>query len=195
MITFTKGYELTTSLTNIVIFIVSLYSVLMIKNKKWKLFFILMSINSLLGTIVHGIELNSVLKDAIWNILSILFVFTINLFLSIFMNIKMKHFMYLSVITSIILIVLYYLDMNFLLVYTFYVLLIIILSFYKILKSKLNNKKYFIIGYIVQIIGGVLLLMRVHLNYLNYNGIYHLFMALTLVFFYLGVQVDKEKKE
>ena len=184
----TNGYELTTSLTNLVIFIVSIYILFNIKNKEWRIFYLLMSIDSLLGTIVHGIIMNSFIKNIIWVFLSISFVFTINMILNIFMKMKLKHVIYLSIILSIILLILFYLKTNFLFIFTMYVLLVMIISFYNIIK---NKKKWFVIGYIVQVIGGILLLCKIKFNYLNYNGIYHLFMALTLICFYKELKQDK----
>ena len=184
----TKSYELTTALTNLFIFIVSVYCFFNIKNKNWKVFFFLMIIDSFLGTIVHGIVINDSIKTIIWTLLAIFFVFTINSLLLIFTNIKIRYPIYLSGLVSILLLTLYFLDMNFLLVFTFYSLLIIIITFIYLIRSNLKNKDYFVIGYISQIIGGIFLLSRIKLNYLNYNGIYHLFMMITLIFFYIVIK-------
>jgi hypothetical protein len=65
-----------------------------------------------------------------------------------------------------------------------------LVTFYKIVKSDLKNKKLFILGYIVQLIGGILLLIKIKLHYLNYNGICHIFTALTLLIFYIAIKKD-----
>ena len=185
---FTKSFELTTALTNFLIFIVSVFCVIKIKEKNWKTFYILMTIDSFLGTIVHGIVISDTIKTIIWSILAISFVLTINSLLLIFTNIKTRYPIYLSIIISILLLIQYFLNMRFLLTFTFYSLIIIIITFIYMIKSSLNNKKYFILGYVFQIIGGVFLLSRVQFNYFNFNGIYHLFMLLTLIFFYIGIK-------
>ena len=187
MLQITNGYELTKSLTNIVILIISLGSYFNTYNKKWKLFFLLLIIDSLLGAIVHGIVISNIVKTVIWTMLSISFVCSVHMLLNIFVNIKLKYCMYLSIVMSIILLILYYLKYNFLLVFTWYVLLIMIISFYYIIKNNYKNKIYYILAYIAQLIGGILLLCKVNYSYLNYDGIYHLFMALTVLFFYIGV--------
>ena len=187
MLQITNGYELTKSLTNIVILIISLGSYFNTYNKKWKLFFLLLIIDSLLGAIVHGIVISNIVKTVIWTMLSISFVCSVHMLLNIFVNIKLKYCIYLSIVMSIILLILYYLKYNFLLVFTWYVLLIMIISFYYIIKNNYKNKIYYILAYIAQLIGGILLLCKVNYSYLNYDGIYHLFMALTVLFFYIGV--------
>ena len=185
---FTKSFELTTALTNFLIFIVSVFCVIKIKEKNWKTFYILITIDSFLGTIVHGIVISDTIKTIIWSILAISFVLTVNSLLLIFTNIKTRYPIYLSIIISILLLIQYFLNMRFLLTFTFYSLIIIIITFIYMIKSSLNNKKYFILGYVFQIIGGVFLLSRVQFNYFNFNGICHLFMLLTLIFFYIGIK-------
>ena len=63
-----------------------------------------------------------------------------------------------------------------------------IITFYSIIKNNYKNKIWFIIGYLVQVIGGIIFLSKISIPYLNYNGIYHLFMALTLIFFTIGIK-------
>ena len=64
---FTAGYELTTAITNLLIFIVGFYGIFKIKNDKlWKMFFILMSIDSLLGFIVHGFVMTLTTNIILW---------------------------------------------------------------------------------------------------------------------------------
>lgn len=182
----TSGIELTTALTNIFIFIVSIYSYFKTKDKLWNIFFFLMSIDSFLGTIAHGIVMSQTLNNIIWIILTIFFTVTINMFLCIFNNMKLKTNYILSLILSIILLIEFYLGLDFLLTFSLYCLIIVLLSIYFIFKNKFNN--WFLYGFISQIIGGVLLLSKVSIGILNYNGIYHLFAALTVILFYIGIK-------
>ena len=187
----TSGYELTTALTNVLIFIVSLFGSIKIKkDKSWKLFYILMSIDSFMGVIVHGFEMSTKLNNILWAILSILFVITINTLLTIFMKLRLRFVVILSIVVTIALLIQLLFDMNFILTFVLYVLLVMALTFYKILKSDIKNKRVFIIAYIVQVIGGIFLLAKVKFNYLNYNGICHIFIALTLILFYYSIKKD-----
>ena len=184
----TSGYELTTAITNVFIFLVSLFCYIKVNNKPWKNFFLFMCIDSFLGVIAHGIVMNKIVNDFLWIIISVLFTITINLFLNIILNIKMKHIILLSTTLSLIMLSQLFLNMNFLLTFTIYVLLIIIISVYYVIKKNLKNKYYILLGFLFQIIGGILLLCRVKIGLFNYNGIYHLFTTISLIPFYLGAQ-------
>ncbi len=188
MINFTSSYELTTALTNILIFIVSFYSYINIKDKKWKLFFLLLTIDSFLGVIVHGIVMSTTLHNILWVILTILFVLSTNTLLTIFVDIKSKIAVLLSIALSIVLLIEFYLDMKFLLTFTMYTLIVSIITFIFMIKTNNYNKTYFIIAYISQVIGGIFLLSDIELFLLNHNGYYHIFMALTVLFFYIGIK-------
>ncbi len=189
MIHFTSGYELTTALTNILIFIVSIYSCLKTKDKKWKLFFLLLTIDSFLGVIVHGIVMSITLHNILWVILTILFVLSTNTLLTIFVDIKSKIAVLLSIALSIILLIEFYLGMKFLLTFTMYTLIVSIITFIFMIKNNnYKNKIYFILAYISQVIGGIFLLSNIELWLLNHNGFYHIFMALTILFFYIGIK-------
>ena len=184
----TTGYELTTALTNIIIFATSFFSYIKTKKTKyWKLFFLFMSIDSFLGVIVHGIKMSTSLNNILWIILLINFAITINILLAIFLKYKTRHIIILSMLLIIMLMVHLSLNINFILSFTMYVLLVLILCIYYLFKSNIKNKKYFIIGFIIQIIGGIIMLSKIHLMMLDHNGVYHLFMTLTIIFFYLGV--------
>jgi hypothetical protein len=189
MIHFTNGYELTTALTNILIFIVSIYSYLNTKDKKWKLFFLLLTIDSFLGVIVHGIVMSITLHNILWVILTILFVLSTNTLLTIFVDIKSKIAVLLSIALSIILLIEFYLGIKFLLTFTMYTLIVSIITFIFMIKNNnYKNKIYFILAYISQVIGGIFLLSNIELWLLNHNGFYHIFMALTILFFYIGIK-------
>lgn len=181
----TSGFELTTSITNIFIFVVSLISFIKIKkNSMWKFFFFCMCICSFLGVIVHGIEMSQNTNNILWAILSLCFTITINTLLCIFMNLRYKHMIILSVLLSILLCTQLLLDLNFILTFTLYVLLVLILCTYYILKS--DNRKLYLIGFFITLIGGILMLSKCKISILNHNGLCHVFMAVGLVFLYLG---------
>ena len=75
----TGGYELTTAITNLIIFITSVFCYTRIKNNKlWKMFYLLMCLDSFMGVIVHGLNINNTVLNVLWIILSILFTITIN---------------------------------------------------------------------------------------------------------------------
>ena len=185
----TTGYELTTAITNIIIFLVSIYCLLKAK-KDWKLFYILMAIDSFLGAIVHGIKMSITINNILWVILSILFAITINTLLQIFMHIKTKYSIFLSIAIITILLIQLFLDMNFIITFISYVGIIFLLIIYYILKNNYKNKYYFLTGIIIQIIGGIPLFIKFELNYLNHNGICHLFTVITLILFYIGIQKE-----
>ncbi len=182
---FTTGIELTTALTNVVIFIVSIYAYFKVKDKLWNMFYFLMSIDSFLGAIAHGIVMSQTVNSIIWVILTIIFTITINMFLCIFGNMKLMINFIISGILSIILLLLFYLGKDYLLVFSYYCLIIVIISIYFIIK-KMKDKLWYLLGFASQIVGGTLLLCRVSMGLINYNGIYHLFTALTIIFFYIG---------
>ena len=181
----TSGYELSTSITNIFIFIVSIICFIKVKkNNLWKFFFLLMSIDSFLGVIVHGFVMSKMLNDILWVILALFFTISVNTLFCIFINLNIKHIFILSILLSILLCIQMLYGFNFLLTFTFYVLLILIISTYYILKKE--NKLYYLLGFVIQVIGGIFLLSRCKFPLINYNGVYHIFMAITLIFLYLG---------
>ena len=184
----TNGFELTTAITNIIILIVSIICFIKVRRTLWKFFFLCMIIDSFLGTIAHGIVMNGTINNIIWAVLAIFFTFTINTLLCIFLRLKFKHIFILSLLLSILLGIQLLLNIDFILTFTFYVLLIMIICTICILKRK--NRMMYLIGFLVQLIGGIFMLSKVNIGVLNYNGIYHLFMALTLVFLYLGYRKD-----
>ena len=186
---FTSGYELGTALTNVLIFIVSFYGFIKIKKDKlWKFFFALMSIDSFIGAIVHGISMTINLNVLLWLILIVFFVITVNTFLAIFLKLKVRDIIILSLILLIIMLTLFYYGMNFLLIFDFYVLLTMIINTYSIFKYNIKNKDYFLLGIVIQLIGGIILLTDFKEGYLDHNGVYHIFMAITMIMFYIGVK-------
>ena len=83
---------------------------------------------------------------------------------------------------------LFYYGMNFLLIFDFYVLLAMIINTYSIFKYNIKNKDYFLLGIVIQLIGGIILLTDFKEGYLDHNGVYHIFMAITMIMFYIGVK-------
>ena len=190
---FTSGYELSTSITNIFIFVIGLYGSIKIKHDKlWKLFFILMSIDSFLGVVVHGLVMSDNVNNILWGIMSIIFAVTVNTLLGIFLKYNYKHIIVLSVLLCILLLSQLVFDMNYIFTFTMYVLLIVLITFIYIFVNNYNSKKWFVMGYIILVIGGILMLSKAKINVLNHNGICHLFIAVTLILFYIGVNNNNE---
>lgn len=182
----TSGYELTTSITNIFIFVVSIICFFKIKkNNLWKFFFLLMSIDSFLGVIVHGIVMSQKTNDILWVILSLCFTFTVNTLFCLFLNLKHRHIVILSILLSTLLLTQMIYGFDYLLTFTLYVLIIILICIYYSLKNKL-----YLIGFLIQIIGGILMLCKCKISIINHNGICHIFMAIALIFLYLGSKKD-----
>ncbi|MBR4178841.1 MAG: hypothetical protein IKR57_05810 [Bacilli bacterium] len=187
----THGYDLTTAITNLFIFVTSVYGFIKIKDKKWKLFYLFMSIDSLLGALVHGIYLSMETSLILWLILAVFFTITINTLFSIFLKFKIRYIIILSVLLSILVIVQLHFDFNFILTFALYVLVVILICIYHLFKDTYPNKNYFIYGFISQVIGGIIMLSKIKISILDHNGIYHLFMVLTLIFFYIGITKKK----
>lgn len=186
--TFTSGYELSTALTNLMIFIVSFYGIFKIKNDKlWKMFFILMSIDSLLGFIVHGFVMTLTTNIILWIILSIFFTITVNTLLVIFLKTKIKYIFILSIILAIVLLLEMYFGIDFIFTFTMYVLLTLIISVYKLYKSKIKDKKLYYLAFISELTGGVLMLSKIKFLGLNHNGYCHIFLAISMLLFLIRV--------
>ena len=185
----TSGFELTTAITNAIIFIVSIICFFKIKkNNLWKFFFLCMCVDSFLGVIVHGVVMSKAVNNFLWIILAIMFTVTINTLFCIFIKLKFRHIILLSVLLSILLCIQLALDLNFLLTFVLYVLLIMIVCTYYIVKSK--NKILYLIGFLIQLIGGILMLCKCKISVINHNGICHIATAITLIFLYLGSKKD-----
>ena len=59
----TTGYELSTAITNLLIFITSIILILNIKKKPFRWFYYFICIDSFLGVIVHGIKMSSLINE------------------------------------------------------------------------------------------------------------------------------------
>ena len=185
----TTGYEITTAITNVFVCLVSLYALLHIKkDKKWKIFFLLMTINSFLGIVAHGIEMSKQTNDMLWALLSITFTITINTMFCIFMKYKPKYILYLSLLVSIPMIIQLIFDIDYLLTFDIYTIMVFILSMYALITGDDESKKIFLYAFVVQFIGGILMLCKCKLLVLNHNGICHVFMVVALIMFYIGIK-------
>lgn len=194
----THGYEFTTAITNIFIAGLALYFFLSIRKDKkidykWKLFFFLLFVAGVMGIIIHGIVMLPIIKKILWIILSFIFGVIINLLFIISLSKKysklgLKEVFLLTIGIYIILLIEILKDINFVPTYTIYALIC------GIIITILNIKnKYYVIGLLFQYIGGAIILLKKYINVpvLNHNGIYHLCMCVTIIFFYLNL---KEKR-
>lgn len=186
----TSGIELLTALTDALIFVVCLYCYLRItENKLWKFFFLLMGICSFLGTVAHGIVLSSKMMDLIWVVLVLFFSVTANTLLGIFMKSKAVTVTVLSLLVSVLLLIQMILEMDYLFTFTIYALIIVLVSFYYIIKGLYKSDKWLIIGFVIQFIGGVVVFSKASIYTFNHNCIYHTLLAITLLCFYKSIKV------
>lgn len=194
---FTKGYEFTTGFTNFIIFIISFSFFLILLTKKnntlWKYFYLFISLDGLLGMIIHMLNISSSLIDILWYILAFTFTITASILLFIFLNIKNNKYncKHITILTSILYFILFIerlLKIEFLYTFITYIIFIFGICIYIIISKK--RTKLYIYAIIFQIIGGILMLLKVKFLLLDYNGIYHIFMILTIIFFYLGLKYE-----
>ena len=183
---FRSGYELLTGLTNILILIVSLYSFIRLKrlnyNKYWLSFYIFLGLGSLLGFIIHSFNISDKIVNILWIILLFIFICIINSLL--FSEYKYsKYIVFISILFYIFLVVEAILNMDFIITFVIYVCI----NFIFIIMSYIKNKRYYYLySIIIQIIGGLLLISRnIKIWYLDHNGIYHIFMMMTIISFYM----------
>ena len=191
----TSGYELSTAITNLLIFITSIILILNIKKKPFRWFYYFICIDSFLGVIVHGIKMSSLINEILWIILYLLFCITFNLLLHLFCNVKLKKVFIISLISFIFMALIFMCAIKFNInkldniVMLLYALSIVLYCLYNIIKKSPINK-YFIIGIIIQIIGIIPIFISLNIWYLNYNGICHLFTLITIIIFYLGIRKE-----
>lgn len=194
----TTGYELSTAITNLMIFITSIILIRKIKIKSFKWFYYFIAIDSFMGVIVHGIKMSSIVNTILWVILYLLFCITFNLLLHIFCNIKLKKVLLISLISFIMMFIIYMIaiknHINNLdnIVMLLYAASIVFISLYHILKKDYINK-YYIVGIIIQIIGIMPIFFKINIGCLNYNGICHLFTLITIIIFYFGIKKENKK--
>lgn len=203
----THGYEFATAITNVFIVLSGLYAFLRLyktkTDKKLKLFFFLIFIAGIFGTIIHGIVMTKLCKKILWMILSGIFGIVINLLLVIFLNFKypklgIKQALLLSIFVYVVMFIELLFNMDIIPTFTGYALLVILIMTYILFKKGIKNHIYYFLGILMQYIGGMFIIFRrfVHLPLLDHNGIYHLFMVFTIIFFYLESKkkLDTSKK-
>ena len=193
MIEITSGYELTTSITNIFILIFSIFGYVEIKDKRWNFFFLCMILDSFIGTIVHGIDMSELVYNLLWVFLAICFTMTINTLLGIYLNLKIRHIVYLSIIITFLIFIEMLFEIDFIFTFSMYVLLVLIICLYKIIKSSIIDNIWFLMGFLFEIIGGIFMLSKIKMSIINHNGIYHIFTVIALLCFYIGVNKNDYK--
>ena len=97
---------------------------------------------------------------------------------------KGKNIVFISILFYIFLVVEAIFNMDFIITFVIYVCI----NFIFIIKSYIKNKRYYYLySIIIQIIGGLLLISRnIKIWYLDHNGIYHIFMMITVILFYIS---------
>ncbi|MBR6133656.1 MAG: hypothetical protein IKQ29_02935 [Bacilli bacterium] len=193
----TSGYELSTAITNLFIFITSIFIFIKVKNNnRWNLFYLFLILDSFMGIIVHGISMSNNINNILWIILYILFSITFNLLLYIFCNMKLKNVFILSILIFIIMFIIFSISIKYNIknldniVILLYALLLVLISLYNIIKSNYIYKYYYIIGIIIQIIGIIPIFIKLNIGYFNYNGICHIFSNITIILLYLGIKKE-----
>lgn len=193
MIELTSGYELTTSITNVFILIFSIFGYIEIKDKRWNFFFLCMILDSFIGTIVHGFVMSDSVNNVLWVLLAICFTMTVNTLLGIYTNLRIRHIIYLSIIVTFLIFIEMIFGIDFILSFTMYVLLVLLICLYKIIKSGIIENIWFLMGFLFEIIGGIFMLSKIKMSIINHNGIYHIFTVITLLCFYIGVNKNDYK--
>ena len=196
----TSGCELITGLTNLIIMFTTLvilfrFRKLKIDRKKiWYIFYISVVVDSLLGFIIHSFMWNSEVVNILWIVLSFIFCITLNSLL--FTVIKCSSVNKL-LITSIVMYLIFVIEtmcgidflLTFIMIAMIYIIYILWFYIHRCVKSCTKKDIFYIIGIILQIIGGLFLLFKVKFNFIvsfDKNGIYHMFMVLTIIFMFLG---------
>ena len=193
----TSGYELSTAITNLFLFITSIFIFINIKNnKRWNFFYLFLILDSFMGIIVHGINMSNNINNILWVILYILFSITFNLLLYIFCNVKLKNVFILSIFIFIIMFIIFSISIKYNIknldniTILLYALLLVLISLYNIIKSNYIYKYFYIIGIIIQIIGIIPIFIKLNIGYFNYNGICHIFSNITIILLYLGIKKE-----
>ena len=201
---FTNGTQLSTAITNLFIALIAIYSYLNVRksNNTWKYFFLTMTLCALFGFIIHGFLISENIIRIFWIILSFFFCIAISLLVTSIineLNNNKKVIIYIFAISICLFICMFVFilnNLNFLLLYIFYVLICLIIMtiivLYLIFVKKQKHAIYYLLAIFMQIIGGLFLLNKS--SYFKFifefdkNGIYHIFMIITIFLFYLGVR-------
>lgn len=196
----TSGCELITGLTNLIIMFTTLvilfrFRKLKIDKKKiWYIFYISLIVDSLLGFIIHSFLWNSEIVNMLWIILSFIFCITLNsLLFTIIKSSSVSKLLIMSIVMYLIFVIETICGIDFLLTFIlialFYILYILWFYIHRYAKTCTKKDIFYLIGIFSQIIGGLFLLFKVKVNIIfsfDKNGIYHMFMILTIIFMYLG---------
>ncbi len=196
----TSGCELITGLTNLIIMFTTLvilfrFRKLKIDKKKiWYIFYISVIVDSLLGFIIHSFLWNSEIVNMLWIILSFIFCITLNsLLFTVIKSSSVSKLLIMSIVMYLIFVIETICGIDFLLTFIlialFYILYILWFYIHRYAKTCTKKDIFYLIGIFSQIIGGLFLLFKVKVNIIfsfDKNGIYHMFMILTIIFMYLG---------
>lgn len=196
----TSGCELITGLTNLIIMFTTLvilfrFRKLKIDKKKiWYIFYISLIVDSLLGFIIHSFLWNSEIVNMLWIILSFIFCITLNsLLFTVIKSSSVSKLLIMSIVMYLIFVIETICGIDFLLTFIlialFYILYILWFYIHRYAKTCTKKDIFYLIGIFSQIIGGLFLLFKVKVNIIfsfDKNGIYHMFMILTIIFMYLG---------
>lgn len=193
----TNGSELITGLTNLIIMLTTLvilfkYKRLKIDNKKiWYIFYISVVVDSLLGFVIHSFLWNSEIVNILWIVLSFIFCITLNsLLFTVIKYSSVSKLLIISIVMYLIFVIetLNGIDflLTFILIALFYIVYILWFYIHRYVKTCTEKDRFYIISIIFQIIGGLFLLFKVNIFYFDKNGIYHMFMVLTIIFMFLG---------
>lgn len=193
----TNGSELITGLTNLIIMLTTLvilfkFKRLKIDNKKiWYIFYISVIVDSLLGFVIHSFLWNSEVVNILWIVLSFIFCITLNsLLFTVIKYSSVSKLLIISIVMYLIFVIetLNGIDflLTFILITLFYIVYILWFYIHRYVKTCTKKDRFYIISIIFQIIGGLFLLFKVNIFYFDKNGIYHMFMVLTIIFMFLG---------
>ena len=196
----TSGCELITGLTNLIIMFTTLvilfkFRKLKIDKKKiWYIFYISVIVDSLLGFIIHSFLWNGEIVNMLWIILSFIFCITLNsLLFTVIKSSSVSKLLIVSIFMYLIFVIETILGIDFLLTFIlialFYILYILWFYIHRYAKTCTKKDAFYLIGIFSQIIGGLFLLFKIKVHIIvpfDKNGIYHMFMILTIIFMYLG---------
>ena len=193
----TSGSELITGLTNLIIMVTTLvilfkFREFKIDSKKiWYIFYISIIVDSMLGFIIHTFLWKNEIVNILWIVLSFVFCITLNsLLFTVIKYSSVSKLLILSVVMYLVFVIETVSGIDFLLTFItialFYIIYILYFYIHRYIKTCTKNDGFYIIALISQIIGGLFLLFKINISYFDKNGIYHLFMVLTIIFMFLG---------
>lgn len=200
----TSGSELITGLINLIIMFTTLVVFLRFRkfnvrnNKIWSIFYLSVIVDSFIGFIIHSFMWNSEVVNILWIILSFVFCITLN---SLLFTVTHEKYVNKMFIVSVCLYLIFIIEticgidflLTFIIICLFYILYILWFYIHRYLKMCAKKDIFYIIALVLQVIGGIFLLMDTHVNFLvqfDKNGIYHVFMIFTIITLYFGNKYD-----